>query len=333
MALGCSSKIQTHKIGDIPDIQKPRSVYVDENELFFLDGFTCYVYSLDPFALKYTFGQKGDGPGDFMYKPEIRVRDDMIIGLDFIKTNYFSRNGKFIDVKQYNDFEDFDPGTEMLLLPVKENFVRVLCDHDQRKRSIYWVRSDLKEQKLLYEGPFDWGTDQDIKAFSYKTQVQCYQDMIFVSDNQKGFFIQVFDHQGNPLWTIDKTDEVGEITLSEDEKNKIISKKLETRSEMTFDEVKERIQLYDPVPSISHMIVSDERIHVIMNVKIDDAYKIVVLDLEGNIIDTLHIPIRAMSAGRSVLRFDPYTISQGALYELVKDEDTGVWSVYKIRLY
>jgi len=58
--------------------------------LEFLDGFTVHVISLDPFEPRHTFAGEGDEPGQFRYWPRLELHGDTLIGLDYLKTSFFT---------------------------------------------------------------------------------------------------------------------------------------------------------------------------------------------------------------------------------------------------
>ena len=79
---------------------------------------------------------------------------DQPVHSDFIKTIFFSKEGKVLKVKEYKEFDDFNISFEMLFFPSKKNFVRILANHDTQKRHVFLYDSEFKTIKELYEGPF-----------------------------------------------------------------------------------------------------------------------------------------------------------------------------------
>jgi hypothetical protein len=116
----------------LQDVQKPHQVAVDGNDLYIFDeaDYSLHIYSISPFALKLKFGKKGEGPQDFKCLPFVYVLPEALACTDFTKTILFSKNGNFLKVKEYTDFEDFDLNSEMLLIPIKEHYLRITADHD-----------------------------------------------------------------------------------------------------------------------------------------------------------------------------------------------------------
>jgi hypothetical protein len=96
---------------------------------------------------------------------------------------------------EFSELKNLDINTEMLLIPVRDHFVRITADHDHFN------------MKFLYEGPFIWsvGAPTDVR-----TDTVISQGLIFIADTRR-FLITVFDDRGNRLRTIDKSREVEEI--------------------------------------------------------------------------------------------------------------------------
>jgi len=224
----------------LPDVQKPHQVAVDGNDLYIFDeaDYTLHVYSISPFALKLKMGKKGDGPQDFKYLPFVYVQPESLVCTDFTKTIWFSKNGHFLKAKEYSEFNDFDLNSEMLLIPIKEHFLRITADHGLEKRHVYLLDSEFNTIKELYEGPFTWMSNAPVR---YRTDTFCSKNMIFISDTQKGFYIAVFDDNGNHLHTIDKSQDVEKVPnhpllhqycVSEDKIYATTFKKRDNKTEM-----------------------------------------------------------------------------------------------------
>ncbi len=277
----------------LPDVQKPHQIAVDRNDLYIFDeaDYTLHVYSISPFALKLKIGKKGDGPQDFKYLPFVYVLPEALACTDFTKTLWFSKNGNFLKAKEYSDLSDFDLNSEMLLIPLKQHYLRITADHDQQKRHVYLLNSEFKTIKELYEGPFTWRSDAPIH---YRTDIFCSSGKIFISDTQKGFHIAVFDHNGNQIQTIDKSQEVEKVPDH---------------------------------PLLHQYCVSDNKIYATTYKKMDNKTEMIVLDLKGNIIRRLYLPLDSIQPKRGVLRYDLFIVYGEKLYELIKNEETAKWEL------
>jgi len=283
---------------DLPDVQKPHQITVDGNDLYVFDeaDYSLHVYSISPFALKLKIGRKGDGPRDFKYLPFVSVQPEGFTCTDFTKIMWFSKQGEVLKVMEFSELADFDLDSEMLLIPVKDRYLRITADHGQFKRRVYLLDSRFKTIKQLYEGSFNW---QIGSRTDYRTDALTSEGLTFISDSLKGFHIMVFDGEGTLVRTIDRSRDVEAVEGS---------------------------------ALLHQYCVSDGRIYATTYVKKGDQTEMIVLDLTGRILGRHHLPLTSIRAGRGVLRYDLFTVARGVLYELVHNRVTGKWLLLTTRL-
>jgi len=275
------------------DLQQPHQIVVDGNDLYIFDeaDYSLHVYTISPFALKLKLGRKGEGPHDFKYLPFVYVQPESLACTDFTKIVWFSKKGEVLKAMEYSDLKDFDISSEMLLIPVKEHFLRITADHDQHKRHVFLLDSKFNTIRKLYEGPFVWEAGDPI---DWRTDTLSSQGLVFISDTVKGFTIMVFDDKGRRLRTIDKSRDVQEV----------------------------------PNHALLHQFcVSDGKIYATTYLKKDNQTEMIVLDLEGRILRRLFLPLASIQPQRGVLRYDLFSVGQEKLYELIQSRETGKWEL------
>ena len=293
MVLLITANLWAQETYDLPDLQKPHQIAVDGNDLYIFDeaDYSLHVYTISPFAMKLKVGQKGDGPHDFKYLPFVYVQPEELAFTDFTKTMWFSKRGEVLKVKEYSEFKDFDLNSEMLLFPVRENFLRITANHDLKKRHVTLLDSGFETIKELYEGPFTWRSDAPIH---YRTDTLCSDGLIFITDTQRGFNFEVFDAMGNHIRTIDKSPDVEKVADH---------------------------------PLLHQYCVSNNKIFAATYKKEDDKTEMIVLDLEGTILQRRYLPLTSIQPKRGVLRFDLFAVDGGKLYEVVKKSGTEKWEL------
>ncbi|MEW6364942.1 MAG: hypothetical protein AB1714_09915 [Acidobacteriota bacterium] len=239
----------------LPELQKPHQIAVDGDDLYIFDeaDYSLHVYAISPFASKLKFGRKGDRPRDFQYLPFVYVQPETLTCTDFTKIIWLSKKGEVLKVMPFSELKDFDVNSEMLLIPVKENFLRITADHDLMKRRVYLLDSTFKTEKFLYEGPFVWQVGGRTDC---RTDTVSSQGLIFIADTQK-FMITVFDDKGALFRTIDKSREI--------------------------PEVQDRARLHQ-------YCVADGKIYATTYAKKSNLTEMLVLDLEGRLLRRLHLP-------------------------------------------
>jgi len=277
----------------LPDLQQPHQIAVDGNDLYIFDeaDYSLHIYTISPFALKLKLGRKGEGPHDFKYLPFVYVQPESLACTDFTKIVWFSKKGEVLKAMEFSDLKDFDINSEMLLIPVKEHFLRITADHDHHKRHVFLLDSKFNTMRKLYEGPLVWEAGDPI---DWRTDTLSSQGLVFISDTVKGFTILVFDDKGRRLRTIDKSREVQEV----------------------------------PNRALLHQYcVSDGKIYATTYLKKDNQTEMIILDLEGRILRRLSLPLASIRPQRGVLRYDLFTVGQEKLYELIQNRETGKWEL------
>lgn len=318
-----SSSLLAQTVRDLPELKDPYSPILAAGELFFIDDFTVYRYSLDPWELKNTFAGNGDEVDQFKYRPTIWSFQDEIVGCDYLKTNWFSKKGELTEVIPYSDFEDFDTGQEMILLPIKNRFVRIVCDHDARTRTVLLADSEYRTIKQLHQGSYNWNGGNPLP---HRIHVECSRDKIFVSDSQKGFMIKVFDEDGYLIDTIDKTD-FPALQLTKEDQKAIMEEIRLTQPQWVYDQLKDDAKFESHFPVINHFQVDNDKIYVTTERRHNNKKEMIILDLDGNILRRLYLAMPSKKRFRRILRYDPYTVHNDILYELVRAEGTENWQL------
>jgi len=292
VALLMTAHLSAQTTTALPDVQNPHQIAVYGNDLYIFDetDYSLHVYTISPFALQWKFGQKGDGPHNFKYLPYVFIQPKTQTCTDFTKIIWFSKTGHVLKAMEFSGFQDFDPNSEMLLIPVKKNFARITADHDQMKRRVDLLDSKFKTIKLVYEGPFVWQTGS---ATDVRTDTVSSEGLLFIADTDK-FLITVFDDQGTLVRTIDRSPDV--------------------------EKVQDRALLHQ-------YCVSDGKIYATTYAKKNNLTEMLVLDLEGRILRRLYLPLTSIRPGRGVLRYDLFTVGQDKLYELVQNKESGKWEL------
>ncbi len=296
----------------LPGIQNPHFMTIDSNTLYLFDesDYSLHVYSVEPFQKRFTIGKKGEGSEDFQYLPFVTILPDAIACTDFTKTIWYSKNGIIQRIKAYADFADFDMNSEMLLIPAGNNYLRILAEHSTQRRHITLLDSEYRTIKELYNGPFIWRQNEPV---DYRTQTAVYGDHIYISDNEKGFFIQVFDQHGKHLKTIDKSDEIDPIPLrrgnSTQDANEVLTH-----------------------PLLHHFEISEDKIYATTYKTENGHNETIIMDLEGNMLDRFFLPLPSKKQKRGSLRFDLFDIDRRKLFEIVKSEETEMWELLITRL-
>ena len=320
-------------VNSLPELDRPNFIQVDGDELFVTDGYSIYIYSLQPLALKTKFGQKGEGPGEFTTWPFVRVAKDFILCTTLTRCLWFTRNGKLNHEKRLQDL--------FMLMPARENYIALELETDMKTRTVFYklqlINPDFKEIKMLYktasDSPLVLDTDsgaEEHKMLYHYFDFLSYKDKIFVADSHKGLFIEVFDTQGNHLYSIRYPVEKVKVTPDYRKKAmdlfKIVCKNIyETKKKSSFT-------FYDYFPPMKHFWIDDNKIYITTYRQENNKNELLVLDLKGKLLKRLFLPFKSMQDWRILGAVDPYTFHQGILYELVENQETSLWELHKTNL-
>lgn len=333
LALSCAACKKTQEVIELPEIKDPCQIVVDKDRLYLVDGNDHTIHAYDTKTLQYQagFGKKGEGPGEFKYPPLIQFSNDSIIVLSYMKTSWFTLGGKLIKEKYYRDFDGFNPHMEMMLIPISGNFVRIIVDHDSSKKHVYLLDAKYNQIKKLYEGLYDWNAVSkdlaDFRVLNYQVDVLTYKNRIYISDSQKGFYIEVFNHVGDPLYTINRIDVIRELIVTEDYKQKAVSE-IQLKHGWIYNTLKKDVySFYDYFPQFKCLHISGDKLYVTTYGKAGQKHEIIVLDLLGRILRKHFTKIKSWKYYKLTGELDLYAIDKGRIYELVKNSNSGAWEI------
>lgn len=185
-------------------LARPRMIAIDNSQLYVADEFSVFIYSLNDGTLIKRFGQKGEGPGDFRYRPSVQVLGDRLLISDSLKTCYYSKSGEPIREQKL-------PGFHPLLIQVGKKFAAQRWDFDKKTKdgtvSIWLFDDQQHPQKMLYQSPPPKPTKKYKKGDPTnlvfpRLKFICGKNRIYLTPKAPGFRIEVFDSDGNPVTTI-----------------------------------------------------------------------------------------------------------------------------------
>ena len=317
--------LHAEKVAEFPEMMQPVRITIDGNEMFVVDGRSkIEVYSLSDQKLLREISKSGQGPGEFHREPYLKIFPDSIFIGVYNKVMFFSKEGKFIEENRL-----YPIGRA---LPVGDNYVSLgtVREKDDLYRTVNLLNSDLKMTRELHhhlririQGGFN--PIQDYMNFD------TLGDKIFIADSREGFVIEVFDSEGEKLYTIDK--EVEKIRIPNEFRTAYIEQ-LTSRPGGQGQEIQAAVDQwglrYDRYfPDIREFMVADDRIFV-QTYRMDKGKnEFIVLDLEGNSTRSHFLP--AYEEGSLVDKY-VYTFYGGDYYHLKYNEDKEIWELHRILL-
>jgi hypothetical protein len=303
------------RLATLPEIMKPGSICVDNNQLYVAERSSIYLYSTKDFKLVKQFGKQGEGPGEFKNNPIIKAFPDYLLINSFGKLIYFSRNGELIKEKKTTGRFTF------LVYPLGDNFVglQVKFNRESKKRSyaITLFDKDFKSIKDVAESERRMqGRSQTIEMEMVHDYLghDVYGENIYVGDTNKGFFFEVFNSKGNKLYQIEKEYEQLEVT-DEYKNNYIENMKKSTFYKRVKDRVKFTCKKY--FPAFKNFSINSGKIYVFTYKIKDKKQEVIIMDLKGNILKKTFFPDDVI-----------YSIDNDRFYYLKENEEKEEWELF-----
>jgi hypothetical protein len=290
----------------LPDLDKPDSIKVNEKQIYITEEARVYVYSRMDFTLIKKFGKSGDAPDTF--KPYFKGRKKIFIDVhaeDILVTSnerisFFSKNGSFkkmMNIPPQTDeycrvgeklvasrhyFEGRNPkATEYIVLLKKE------AQHYKPLKTIYSTKTGGgRQMRIIGNNKVDYNVIDNYFGF------QVSENNIYIADTGKGFFISVYNQNGEQLYEIKK----------DYEKRKVTDKHKEIKTKEFRDGPNGKYEKYfnlvfpEHFPAFQEFWVSKGKIHVSTYIEKDNENEIHVFDLRGNKLQSAFVPTARYAA-------------------------------------
>ena len=326
------------KIADLPEVMKPASMVIDGNTVYIADEGVVHIYTLNPVKKIGQFGSAGEGPGEFSSPPYVTVCSDHLFINSMGKVMFFSKEGQFMRQAKlpFVLWYFYYP-----LLPVGENYVGfpVLRQEDGsfiHVGNIYNAQYEFVKE--IYRGdapqvlpPPRPGTKvikRDFAVIPNYIDVAVAEDKVFVADTRQGFFIAVFDQNGQLLYEIRKN--YHKVKVPDEFKDTFWK---ELRESENYEDLKRRFNyvIRDDYPAFFSFKLADQKIYATTYEKKNQAYELVSLDLKGNILKrSLDFPLdpeRKTLTGIASFS-NEYVIQGNKIYFLVYNDDSSVFELH-----
>ncbi|UCH94887.1 MAG: hypothetical protein JSV88_32175 [Candidatus Aminicenantes bacterium] len=322
------------KKASCPEILKPESIRVYEDELFINEGPSIFIYSLKDCQLKKKFGKQGEGPREFKlsslglegHKICFRIFPDSIFVSSEKKISYFSRKGEFIKEKRIYDPLVID------LTPLAEAFVG---RNYKAIENIPYFTVDLynregKKIKEICKHQIPHYKKDNLVLWQLVSKLPEFKtdgERIFVAGGGD-FIIDVYNSKGEKIKVIKQKYKKRGITDSERKKILDTWKRDYPFIKRQWDVFKKMINIPGYFPAFRTFTIADKKIYVqTCNIK-EGKTGFVIFDLDGRFIRQVFLPLRY----RDVINHFPYTIDKNMLYQLVESEDTEAWELYVTKI-
>jgi hypothetical protein len=282
------------KIGALSDVFKAPDIIVDHSQIYIWDRFLCKVciYSKNDLLKITEFGRKGEGPGEFSGINSAGLTDKYIYVNSYPKLCFFSKEGKFIkEMRASTDVGSFIPIGQNFIgrrhiynpPPKKSKYLYILYDRQLRKIK------EIFETEYMIEG-YNFNPRRKVLWFKDCYNGVVYKNRFYIGSTDRGFYLAVFNANGDRLFDIEKDYEHIKVT------NEIKTTVLKSVREVKEEGLKKyfsKIDIFFPdyFPAYINFAVDNERIYVFKYPRHKASIlEVLILDLQGNLIKKSTLP-------------------------------------------
>lgn len=259
------------------------------------------IYSIKDGKKINSFGKRGQGPGDFDYIFDIQRSKDEIYICSNKKLSIFTVKGDII-----KEIKEASPYIYRTFIPFKDNYISWRYDFSKKQKeklSIVYtlLNKELKRKKDILQVYYDNIKTKDKSKSALLLFKQCrkgivYRDRFYVGFTDLGFYISVFDINGNKLYEIKK--EYNKIRITKYIQNRILNLYKLVMGEEYYKKFMSRHEIRPPefIPAFVNFFVDNEKIYVFKYPEPGSKgmIEVILLDLMGDTLAKKMIPFGGM---------------------------------------
>jgi hypothetical protein len=321
--LFCTLNVNAEKVADFPKIMRPTKIYIDGEKMYVVESqLTISAYSISTQKFLREISKNGEGPGEFSFRPELKILPDSIFLGAVNKVMVFSKEGRLIKEKRV-----IPRGK---VLPVKTGYISIGVARAAENifNTVNLLDVDLNKTKELYRQlrPQRKGGINPIRSY---LGIDTFEDKIFIIDGNKDFVIEVFDNKGTELYVIETNVEKIRIPNSYQEMLVNQLKEQPGGNGAEWRGAIERFGVEYPkfFPDIKEFQVLDGKIYV-QTYKIEEGKtEYIILDLKGKTLQTAFLPV--FEEG-SLVDKNVYTFYKNVYYYLKFNDNKEIWELHQI---
>ena len=294
-----------------PEVLKATQLVVGDAQIYVIEDTTIYIYALDDFKFKKKFGKAGEGPQEFLRFVVVTPQGDHLLINSVGKISYYTKDG--IYKKELKTSAGIGSN---LFYPLKEGFIGSgrSIDDNISYATINFYDSKLNKGKELYRMKTAGQQSGKIELLKRTFAYQTHDNKIYIV-GKEGFLIDVMDHTGKNLFSINQKEYKRRKFSSEDEKT--IKNFMKKQFSQQYELIKDRLAFPDYFPEILSFFIADNKIYVATWKWENKRIEFFIFDLKGKLEKNIFIPF----AFQDALRPYPAAIKNGKLYQLIENDE------------
>ncbi len=319
------------KAATLNEVVDPDLVIARDGKIYVLERTTIFIYSGKDYKLIKRFGRAGEGPKEFMVRPDgppmsLTFHKGKLVVASTNKVSYFTPEGEYLSEQKT------PAGT--VFYPVDGKYLGIgTAAFENNEVFIAFRLFDGKFQnpKLLYKTEVYLGNnirlDLPMEALHYNP---IHGDKLYLVAADRDFAIDCFDLNGKKLYSIEKKDwEKIKVTDAYKQKTFAWFKKHPFFGP-GFEQIKKGMTMKKNYPAIKDLTVADDRIYVMTHKKKDGLNEIIIMDLKGKELKRAFVPVQEAEP----FTYNPlfYDIEKGVYYGLTENENEETWDLHVKKL-
>jgi hypothetical protein len=321
--------LQAEKVAVFEEFHQPGGINIGNGCIYIQEKTTVFIYNLEDYKFVNKFGKEGEGPGELKINPFwfpmiVFPANNKVYISSLAKLAIFSKTGEYINEYKVNPTDVYWPfGEKYICLtttPIQENSQKIVL-------AFFLANENFKKVKVIYKTDFELNQNSKIEFPITPFELSIDKDKLYVTAGIHGFAIDAFDQKGEKMYRIKK--DYKRLKIPSSYKEKTLQWFQKDPHFKHLNELQSRIGFKDYYPPIHSMIANYGKLYVMTNKIEKDQRECIVMDLQGNEIKRIYLPIPEQYGLDSNVYF---TIRDNYFYKLEENMNNENWELYRIKI-
>lgn len=310
------------KIVPLPELAKPDSIHLDDQQFYIVEATSISIYNLEQFKLVKKFGKEGEGPEEFKILPFlplfVNITDKHIVINSFGKVSYFDKKGKPIGEEKVKG------GYIFFLMPLGQylagqggiqennNRFRIVNIYDKQLNKIKEVCRVIDD----FKGP---GRGYDVleKRFRHQTM----GEHLYIS-KEKNFNIDIYNTEGEKVSCIKLDYDL--VALTQKDRENITGYLQNSNRTKAFFPLFKPLRFPDHFPAVMNMFAANEKLYIMTWKRKNQKTEFFIFDKKGHLIKRTFVPLAFLNP----IEPSPFAIRNNRIYQLIENEESDEWELH-----